>query len=518
MSKATALRRQHAALCFQRAFPASAAEYRQVLAALADFDAGGSLADSGIAGTRIHYPFSFAVARWLARKAPGQVAIDWDAISDTDMLDDLLRLLRHPAEEDYFESGSVTSREWIDLARAGQAGTDFDWLLAQLGSRPLRSHWSQLYDAIELPLVWHLGDCRYSKTRNMYSARPVQLRAGGMRRRPRFPKRDIQRPVDAVTRLPQRAGTRLIDVAMAALAVRHRETYHFNFANPAEVYLADVGNGVAVAVFGLLPEYRFPLECTLGYLILSNGVPIGYGGSSMLFRQVNTGINIFDEYRGSEAAYLWVQVMRVYHTLLGCNRFIVNPYQIGGDNAEGLRSGAFWFYYRLGFRPQLVAMRKLAQREAARLRRNKTYRSDLDTLQKLASCDMHLVLPGARSGELFAERWIETSSMLATGVLAGTGCVTRAAAAKATAAALARDLGLTSIDQWSATEQRAFTNIAPVVAAADPLSWSADARRTLLPLLRAKGAAQELEFARLLGRHDDFLHALQQACKRAERD
>lgn len=91
---------------------------------------------------------------------------------------------------------------------------------------------------------------------------------------------------------------------MASLAARHRETYHFNHANPGEVYLADVGEGIFVAVFGLAPERRYPLECTMGFLILSNGVPIGYGGSSTLFLQVNTGINIFDEYRGSEASYL----------------------------------------------------------------------------------------------------------------------------------------------------------------------------------------------------------------------
>jgi len=55
---------------------------------------------------------------------------------------------------------------------------------------------------------------------------------------------------------------------MASLAVRYRETYHFNYANPREVYLSDVGEGVSVAVFGLLPEHRFPLECKDGELEL----------------------------------------------------------------------------------------------------------------------------------------------------------------------------------------------------------------------------------------------------------
>ena len=82
----------------------------------------------------------------------------------------------------------------------------------------------------------------------------------------------------------------------------------------------------------------------MGYLILSNGVPIGYGGASLLFKQVNTGLNIFYEFRGIEAAYLWVQLMRVYHSLVGYTRFIANAYKIEHENSEALKSGAFWFY------------------------------------------------------------------------------------------------------------------------------------------------------------------------------
>lgn len=69
-----------------------------------------------------------------------------------------------------------------------------------------------------------------------------------------------------------------------------------------------------------------------------------------------------------------------------CTRFIANAFQFGGDNAE-----------------------------AQCIRRNRSYRCSLAVLRRLASCDMHLNLPGARANELFEERWIETSSMLATG-------------------------------------------------------------------------------------------------------
>jgi len=508
---ASRLKRQHSALCFDRAFPISQAAYRSADKQLRDFvqQVQEELWDTGIAGTRIHYRFSFEVARWLAKKCPGAVSIDWEEIDDTSRLDELLRAALHAAEDEFFDSGYVTTREWLEHA-------DFDWLMAQMQEKRLRSMWTQLYDAADIPLVWRLGASRYSKSRNMIPTKKAQTRENGMRGRPRSAKAEIQRPLDTIVQLTAREGSRLVDVAMASLAVRHRETFHFNYANPGEVYLADVGEGVSVAIFGLLPEYRFPLECTMGYLILSNGVPIGYGGSSHVFRQANTGVNLFDEYRGSEAAFLWTQVMRVYHSITGCTRFIANPYQFGGDNTEALRSGAFWFYYRLGYRPVLPEISKLARRESDRMRKNKGYRCDLATLRRLASCDMHLTLPGARQSELFDEEWLTTSSMLATQTLGKAVGRTRSESAALLARQVARDIGIRNLDKWSPSERRSLMTIAPIVAAVEPRNWNKDARRSMRELLRAKGGHNEARYAKLLYQHDNFLNSLKKACRRAD--
>jgi hypothetical protein len=269
-------------------------------------------------------------------------------------------------------------------------------------------------------------------------------------------------------------------------------------------------------VFGLREKDRYPLECTVGYLIVSNGIPIGYGGASALFRQVNTGINIFDEYRGSEASYLWTQVMRVYRNLFGCTRFIVNAYQFGSENPEALESGAFWFYYRLGYRPVLPAVRLLAQRESKRIQRDRSHRSDRKTLRCLVSCDMHLTLPGARASDLFDERWIETSSMLATNELATSGGPTRAESADKVATKLARDLRMRSVSAWSPSEIRGFRRLAPIVAATKPAAWSDDAKRSIRKLLRAKGGPFEIDYARLLSQDKRFLSELRKCCRRAD--
>ena len=511
----TSTRKTHSRLCFVRAFPESIAAHNDARAQLLEFESKFHKRpdDSGIAGSSVYYRFSYEVARWLARRAPGEVSIDWDAIDDTARLDVLLEQLLLPSEVDYFDSGYISSQEWIDTVRGVNKGTDFDWLLAQLSNKPQQSFWCALYDAADLPLVWNLSGSMYSKSANEFPMRQIHSREQGMRPRPRAVKQEIQKPLESIKKLSSHDGARLIDVAMASLAVRHRETNHFNYASADEVYLADVGVGISIAVFGLQLEHRFSLECTMGFLILSNGVPVGYGGSSILFRQVNTGINIFDEYRGSEASYLWVQVMRVYHALAGCTRFIANPYQFGGGNSEALKSGAFWFYYRLGYRPVLPDIRKLAQRESSKIQRNRNYRSDIKILRKLASCDMHLTLPGARASDLFEERWLETISMLATRELGAAGGRTREDAVSRVVARLNRDIGIKSQARWSAAERRGFKVIAPIVAVVKPKDWPATDKRSLRQLLRAKGGCKEARYARLLCDNEKLLRSLRKACQ-----
>lgn len=518
------LQRLHTTLCFIRAFPDTRSHYRLASTQLANFGKRiaalpgtkrTALWDTGIAGTPVHYRFSFPVARWLTRRAPGAVTIDWDELHDVERLDELLELTLHGSEDEYYNSGWVTGREWLDLARG--ENTDFDWLLAQMQQDGLARAWTQAYDAADVSLTWQLADSAHSKTQNVFPVRNIRRRPSGMRRPSRISRQDIAQPLRNVERLSPQAGRKMIDVAMASLAVRHRETYHFNYANPADVHVADVGEGVAVVLFGLLPDHRFPLECTMGYLILSNGVPVGYGGSSILFRQINTGVNIFDEYRGSEAAFLWVQVMRVYHQLTGCTRFIANPYQFGAENDEALQSGAFWFYYRLGYRPVDANIRKLAKTEWDRVQHDKKYRSSIRTLRRLASCDMHFTLPGARASDLFDERWIEISSLLATQELARADGAKRSSAATAVAKKVARDIGMQSTDYWTATQRRGAELIAPFVAAVAPSTWPKSARRSAQSIIEAKGAMSELEFARHMSKHELFLQTLRKRCRQAER-
>jgi hypothetical protein len=512
----------HQTLCFLRAFPDSQAVHNAAKALLGKVHTyveqlpehqASRLADSGIGGTDLHYHFSYEVARWMAKRFPSHASIDWPEYEDSARLDELLEHLLEDTEAEYFDSGYVSTDEWLELASGATGAEQFDWLMSQLADRRLHGRfWTALYNAAELPLRCELGTSGLSKTHNVFEPDEICFRQGRMRTRVPNARREINRPLKNLILLDPRSGRRLIDVAMASLAVRHRETNHFNHANPREVYLADVGDGVSVAVTGLRAEHRYPLETTMGFLILSNGVPVGYGGSSALFRQANTGINIFDEFRGSEAAWLWVQVMRTFRELTGCNRFVANPYQFGAGNTEALRSGAFWFYYRMGFRSVDRDVRQLAAEEYKRLADDKTYRTPVATLRKLAACDMHLKLLGARQRDFFEESWLEFGALLATQTLAATGRKPRRKALDQLTHELAVILGVESMSDWSREERKWFIRWSPIVMALRPDEWPVRERRHLLALIRAKGGARERAFALAFGRAGRFYAELRKAC------
>jgi hypothetical protein len=286
------------------------------------------------------------------------------------------------------------------------------------------------------------------------------------------------------------------------------------YPNLDEVWWCELGEGAALAVIGIAPAHRLTLETNTGYLLFANGVPIGYGGVTPLYRQANTGINVFDPFRGSEAAFLWTQMLRAFRTLYGSGRFVINAYQFGAGNAEAIASGAFWFYYRLGFRPAGAQARRLAAREAQRMAADRKYRSDARTLKSLAVGDLHLDLPGFSDDDHFDEALLPRVGALAARTLAREPVWSRARAARRIAERLAADLAIVVFARWSARERRGFEFLAPAAAALPGLSdWHAGDRAALAAMLRAKGAPQERGFALKALRAPRFFHAMRDALR-----
>jgi hypothetical protein len=364
-----------------------------------------------------------------------------------------------------------------------------------------------------VPLVWRIGDSRGAITHNALSGMAIAWRAG-MRRPAADSKAEIARPLQRMELLAPRAARRLLDVWRAALFARTRGVYPVEQANERECYLADLGEGVQIAVVGARLPARAVLEVNYGFLFLANGRPMGYGGFTPLFRQANTGVNIFPDFRGAEAAFVFQQYLRMIHAIAGCTRFIINPYQLGDGNDEALASGAYWFYYRLGFRSVGAAERRLADREFARLCADRRYRVPMPALRKLGAADVHLALRGETADGLFEERWLDDLAAGATALVAREGDAERHVALRRIAGRAAAALGVAG-ERWSAAERSSLRAFAPIVGQIGDLdAWDAADRRALVDLIRLRCAPLEREFALRARSHDTLRRALAHVARR----
>jgi len=512
----------HRAACFLRAFPDDRAVFRAASALAEGFgkrvarlpsNEREKLDDSGLAGTVVRHAFTYAAARWLALRFPEDVEIDWRAYVAPDRLDPLLMPLLARVEEDAFDDTRAGITDWIHRAKGAFAHSDLAWLVQQeRGAGLAPAQWSLAYECAEVPLIWRIGDGRGAITHNALRGTGIAFR-NGMRRPAADSKAEIARPLDRMEQLAPRAARRILDVWRAALFARTRGVFPVEQANERECYLADLGEGVQIAVVGVRPPAREVLEVNYGFLFLANGRPIGYGGFTPLFRQANTGVNIFPDFRGAEAAFVFQQYLRMIHAIAGCTRFIINPYQLGDGNDEALASGAYWFYYRLGFRSVGAAERRLADREFARLRADRRYRVPIAALRTLGAADVHLELPGEAADGLFEERWLDDLTAGATALIAREGVAERRVALARVTRRMAATLGVAG-ERRSASEQRSLSGFAPIVGQIEGLQhWAAEDKRTLVELIRLRAAPLEREFALRARAHDRLRMALAAAAK-----
>jgi hypothetical protein len=158
-----------------------------------------------------------------------------------------------------------------------------------------------------------------------------------------------------------------------------------------------VGRGVELFVSGLPPERRLPLRAYHSVMIFKNGIPVGYFESLTLFERMESGFNLYYTFRDGETAWLYARVLNVMHHLTGATAFTLDPYQIGYENEEGIESGAFWFYRKLGFRPTRRELLSLTKKEEQKIATRKQYRTPAKTLRELAQGPMIFQLSGTEN-------------------------------------------------------------------------------------------------------------------------
>jgi hypothetical protein len=103
---------------------------------------------------------------------------------------------------------------------------------------------------------------------------------------------------------------------------------------------------------------------------------------------MESGFNLYYTFRDGETAWLYTRILRLMRQLLGVTVFSIDPYQVGHGNEEGIESGAFWFYRKLGFRPVKPELLKLTEAEETKAAKDPRHRTSAARLRKLAAGHM----------------------------------------------------------------------------------------------------------------------------------
>ena len=500
--------RLHELLCFSRAYPDDPAVLSQVERMLDGFEARGdlrrfraALADSGIAGTAINYSFFWFTAEWLARRWPENLTIDWPLFANKERLQEFLHLLLPYSETLTVDELGFSTRDWIAQLK-GPSETDAEFLIRRFAALRSDSFVREaFYELLDVPVRIAPGGDTPSRTKARYDGLPAVFQTGPLSRRRPDLRRELERPPVAVRAVSPREGQRLVDLARESMVTRSRDLDIFVHADKHDTRLVDCGGGLQFACFGAVPERRLMLDAVYGMLTLKSGVPMGYVLVSTICNSAEVAYNVFETYRGGEAAYVYGRVLATVRHLFDVDAFTVPPYQLGYDNDEGLKSGAWWFYYKLGFRPHDPDVRRVMRAELAKMKRRPGHRSSLATLRELVQSNVFLYL-GKRRKDVRGRISLGNIGLKVTAYMAERFGADRDAGVRTCSREAARMLGVRSMSRWSRGERLWWDRWSPLIMTLPGVErWSASNKRALVRVVRAKGGRRESDFVRLFDRH-----------------
>lgn len=511
----------HETLLFLRAYPPKATilklveknlrSLNQRVAQLVDADADLSALDdpevSGIVGGSITSNFSYAIVRWLVAKYPAQVSIDWDWFEEEDRFGATMPRFLPLLEDDAMVEAHVPFREWLDAARGRTK--EMAWLIQQFESLPdPDKRKAELYDALKLHVTWRFG-ARVSRT---LMRRPT--RKAFIHDKPLIQRSEISLVAELssstipIQRLSPDEGQKILDLARETSAVRYRELHGFTYGNARRVLKAEVGRGTEVFVTGVPPENRLPLRAYHAALVFKNGVPVAYFEGLSICERIESGFNLYYTFRDGETAWLYARILRLMRQLLGVTVFSIDPYQVGYENDEGIKSGAFWFYRKLGFRPVSPELMKLTEAEEQKMAETPGYRTPPRTLKKLASGHMLFELPRGKTSKQWDKFQARNIGLAVQRRMAGYFAGNSKKMRRDSAQVVTRTLQL-SAESWNHEQKFALENLSLVFAMIPNMAnWNSSEKALASRIIRAKAGADEGLYLRLMQRHAPIRDAM----------
>lgn len=519
---AKAVARLHEVLCYLRALPDDQAVLQQVTEMLATFATRKdlrrhrrSLADTGIAGTSLRYSFFANTARWLSHRFPGALRIVWKGYEQEALLSQRLPLFATWPETPGLDEVEMPVRDWVRRL-AGPDTSDADFLVrrtARIGRTEQERE--TFFEELDLDMELDLDPAAGLPTRSTahlataaLADRPVHFQTAPLRReRPDLRAELRQRHREIV--VDEEQGKRIVTLAREAMVLRHRDLDAFAYGDPRDVRLFDCGAGLEFAVIGMIPERRLLLEAVYAYVTLKNGVPIGYVLTSGFFGSSEIAYNVFDTWRGGEAGLVYGRVLGVTKQLYGSDTFTIYPYQLGGDgNSEGLKSGSWWFYQKLGFRARDPEVLARMDRELATMQRQREYRTPIAVLKQLAAHNVYWSA-GKPRDDVIGVFPLANIGLAVTDLLARRFGADRERGEEVCAAEAADLCAVRGWQKWDDHEALWWRRWSPLILLLPGIArWTADERRALVAIVRAKGGRRESDYVRLLDGHRKLRAAL----------
>ncbi len=333
--------------------------------------------------------FSHDICLWLHKNYPD--CVSFHSYGDSERSpQELFSLSLLPAESWLLENPDMPLKKWTKSAGVKNQNNSLEWIL-KATMQPKLPHAIRdlLFDSLQLYITFEIKDqhnalslIRSPKGKYFFHKDKL-LKSINIKD---TLNKNIPRPLN----LKEEEKKDYIRSARFALMHLSRETDTVSYCHPEGLEVFDLERGFSIALFYLPPDRRNAIDSYVGYMIYKNRIPCGYGGAWIFGDKAKVGLNIFPTFRGGESAFLFSQILRLYKNRFRLKYFEAEPYQIGLHNPEGIASGAFWFYYKIGFRPHQKELRKIADEEYEKIEKDKKYRTTAATLKFLARSFMFL--------------------------------------------------------------------------------------------------------------------------------
>ncbi len=481
-------------LLFIMAYPDNKKLYEQAELALhklgtaieANENLRSQLYNSGITGSQLCADFGFEIVKWLRQTYKQNVTLDSFAAPDYQILS-ILSVVMPQVESEILQDENSTWKEW--LKKCTVKGEDLlDTLITLFNQSTIRPEVKdELWTALGIYITINLTE-------------PVQLPASLTKihyHRSLIKKASLKDNGEKFekVKLKKEEAEKIFECARVILACYLREIDPISFSDWEGVSYYQLPRGMSIALFGMRPERRHPIDSYMGYMVFKNGLPFGYAGSWVLFDSARIGLNIFPSFRGGESQHTFEQILKLHKQAYRLNRFSADPYQIGKHNSDGIKSGAFWLYYKMGFRPIKEEQKQLAAEEDQKRQTIKGYRSSAAVLNKLADSRLELTVDKKKPVRFDAT---DLSLLYATIVNKKYGG-NRRKAEQESYRELTETMGLNVFDE---TFRYVMGN------------WSVILMSNSTALLKNKPVLKALETAFILksvGREEDYMQELQQS-------